>query len=261
MALTKSLLEQQTSTSTTPSDHNSFQEQPDLLCSSNSQSSGKTGADNFSQHSKQSCQHLQNPDAPLKLFLKDYEVFQDDALLENLSAFDSDSHKSPLNLAVKDSPARVTLAGVNLGACGESTQSERLETSSLLDVKHNEHFVKTVFIPYMTEVFKDQAERAKGQNEPSNAGINRLTFLQFLNLPGILGDRLFNMCCQKKDKYGHVSLFEFRKLMQKIFYSRVETKLSLIFDMYDFDSDGKITCDDIRFLLSHIPLSAKTVAF
>ena len=57
-----------------------------------------------------------------------------------------------------------------------------------------------------------------------------------------------------KDKYGTVSLIDFRKLMQKIFYSQVETKLSFIFDIYDFDGDGKITSEDIKLILSHIPL-------
>ena len=33
-------------------------------------------------------------------------------------------------------------------------------------------------------------------------------------------------------------MFDFRKLMQKIFYSRVETKLNLVFEIYDFDGDG-----------------------
>jgi len=118
------------------------------------------------------------------------------------------------------------------------------DTTSLLDIKHNEHFVKTVFLPYVTDVYKDLAERVKSSKDTSNInGINKLTFLSFLNLPGILGDKLFNMCCStdNKSKSQMVSLIEFRKLMQKIFYSRVETKLNLIFDIYDFDNDGKIS--------------------
>jgi len=114
-------------------------------------------------------------------------VFQDDfAYLQqdpHDKKFDNSSESSCLslsenslpsspNLVVKDNVARVNLeAGVN------SSSSEMMETTSALDIKHNEHFVKSVFIPYITDVFKDHAERAKGANESSSAGINRLTFL------------------------------------------------------------------------------------
>jgi len=128
-----------------------------------------------------------------------------------------------------------------------------------LDYKHNEHFVKTLFIPYIHDVYKDLAERAK-QQEPgpgAMSGINRLTFLQFLNLPGILGERLFKMCSST----GQVTLVEFRKLMQKIFYSRVETKLSLVFDLYDFDCDGLISSGDIMLILLHVPLEVQPPTF
>lgn len=122
-----------------------------------------------------------------------------------------------------------------------------------LDTNHNEHFVKTVFIPYMTDVFKDLAERAKPIRDNSQ-GINKLTFQSFLNLPGILGDRVFDMCSSGDGKQKQVTLVEFRKVMQKVFYSRVETKLNLVFDILDFNNDSLITIEDIRLVLSHIPL-------
>lgn len=123
-----------------------------------------------------------------------------------------------------------------------------------LDVRHNEHFVKMVFIPYFTDIFKDLSQRAKtGKERPNDHGINKLTFLQFANLPGIFGDRLFQLCCDKDQK--QVNLPEFRKIMQRIFYSRMETKLGLIFEFYDFNNDGYVTDEDIRLVLSHLPLA------
>ena len=123
-----------------------------------------------------------------------------------------------------------------------------------LDTNHNEHFVKTVFIPYMTDVFKDLTERAKPLRDNS-VGINKLTFQSFLNLPGILGDRMFTLCSSPVDgKQKQVQLVEFRKVMQKIFYSRVETKLHLVFDILDFNSDNIVTIEDVKLVLSHIPL-------
>ena len=40
----------------------------------------------------------------------------------------------------------------------------------------------------------------------------------------------------------------------KVYYSNLETKIKLSFDMYDFDRDGYITREDVRLILSHIPI-------
>lgn len=41
----------------------------------------------------------------------------------------------------------------------------------------------------------------------------------------------------------------------KIFYSNLDTKLKLTFDLYDFDKDGYIISEDVRLILSHIPIT------
>jgi Ca2+-binding EF-hand superfamily protein len=40
----------------------------------------------------------------------------------------------------------------------------------------------------------------------------------------------------------------------KVYYSNLETKIKLSFDIYDFDRDGYITKEDVRLILSHIPI-------
>ena len=136
-----------------------------------------------------------------------------------------------------------------------------------LDFKHNEHLVKNVFIPYFTDLYRDLAERAhqtgsspqtagskkrSGSSPSSLSGINRMTFLSFLKgMPVIVAQRLFQLADQ--DANGMIDLVEFRKILQKIYYSRCSTKLQLCFDIFDFDKDGYIDTDDIRLVLSHIP--------
>ena len=44
------------------------------------------------------------------------------------------------------------------------------------------------------------------------------------------------------------------KAMFRIYYSPLETKFKLVFDMYDFDNDGVLTREDLHLVLSHIPL-------
>lgn len=42
--------------------------------------------------------------------------------------------------------------------------------------------------------------------------------------------------------------------MFKIYYSNFDTQVKLIFDVYDFDSDGFISPEDVRLVLSYIPM-------
>ena len=67
---------------------------------------------------------------------------------------------------------------------------------------------------------------------------------------------------------GFVDLKEFVHGLFKIYYSNLETKIKLAFDMYffkpkllpryDFDKDGFVKKEDVRLILSHIPIE-KTV--
>lgn len=55
-------------------------------------------------------------------------------------------------------------------------------------------------------------------------------------------------------KNEYIDLREFVHGFFKVYYSNLETKIKLSFDMYDFDRDGYITKEDVRLILSHIPI-------
>lgn len=57
---------------------------------------------------------------------------------------------------------------------------------------------------------------------------------------------------------GYIDLKEFVHGLFKIYYSNLETKIKLCFDMYDFDKDAVIKKEDVRLILSHIPIE-KTI--
>lgn len=42
--------------------------------------------------------------------------------------------------------------------------------------------------------------------------------------------------------------------MFKIYYSDLDSKIQFTFDIYDFDKDGYISRDDVKIILSHIPI-------
>lgn len=57
------------------------------------------------------------------------------------------------------------------------------------------------------------------------------------------------------DNDGFLSKEEFHKGLNRFFPETFEKSMRLIFDLFDFDSDGKISKEDVRILLSYIPLA------
>lgn len=76
--------------------------------------------------------------------------------------------------------------------------------------------------------------------------------LTYCNLPGIIGERFVSVLDLSKTDY--IDLREFVHGFFKIYYSTLETKIKFSFDIYDFDRDGYITKEDVRLILSHIPI-------
>ncbi len=73
-----------------------------------------------------------------------------------------------------------------------------------------------------------------------------------MSLPGLIGERVFALLDTDKD--GYLKKAEFQKGLCRLFANTFEESSRLIYDLFDFDSDGKISKEDIRTLLSHVPL-------
>ena len=104
---------------------------------------------------------------------------------------------------------------------------------------------------YLKEIWSDLSKRTKDTTK----GITKVTFNKYYDLPGIISERLFS--CFDKDKDGILNLAEFTTGMQSLF-SQVESFDSLakfIFNLYDFNSTGIIKKDDVRVVLSYVPLN------
>lgn len=68
----------------------------------------------------------------------------------------------------------------------------------------------------------------------------------------MVGDRLFTLA-SKDNKEERIDQDKFVKLMLEIYGSNLDGKMSLVFKVFDFDSDGKITAEDVKMILSYIP--------
>lgn len=131
----------------------------------------------------------------------------------------------------------------NAGLAQDTGKIELIDDNIIL----NEEFKKNVAIPYFKDIYKDLA----AQSDAKSKGINKVSVLNYSQLPGIIGERFFAVL--DLNSSGYVDLREFVHGLFKVYYSDTETKLKFAFDMYDFDRDGYIIQDDVRLILSHVP--------
>ena len=101
---------------------------------------------------------------------------------------------------------------------------------------------------------------APAKDSRYNQLIDKVTLTEFTQLPGILSDR-FNALCgsNPKAQEARVPSEKFLSTLTAVYSSTLEEKMKLCFDVYDFDQDGKINAEDVRIVLSHIPIKHNTV--
>ena len=108
------------------------------------------------------------------------------------------------------------------------------------------------FISYLKEIWIDLQKR----NKDNNKGIDKITFVNYYKMPGLIVERLY--CVFDSKNQGFIDLEDFLNNMQSLFCSDYEQTTKFIFDFYDFDKDGFITKEDIRVVCSYISLQNKT---
>ena len=105
------------------------------------------------------------------------------------------------------------------------------------------------FKVYLATVWKDLTSRSDNKY----LGINKITFAKYYELPGIISDRLFNVLDSQQTEY--LDLESFVRGMLVLFTKGFDELVKFVFSLYDFDNDGKVSKEDVRVLLSYIPLN------
>ena len=110
---------------------------------------------------------------------------------------------------------------------------------------------KDAFQIYLKELWKDLSQRS----EDKSKGISRITFSKYFELPGIILDRIFNVFDDDKNEF--LDIVEFVEGMTTLFTENFGKLIKFIFRFYDFDRDNYISHEDIRVVLSYIPLNTQ----
>ena len=111
-------------------------------------------------------------------------------------------------------------------------------------------------------------------SNPNN--LDKVTFIEYTKLPGIINDRLHHMfsnfkqslsvsplpreespkeklISQKKEDF--VTEASFVHNFIQLFIGNLDKKMKFTFEMYDFDNDGFVTAEDIRIMMSYMPFN------
>jgi Ca2+-binding EF-hand superfamily protein len=75
-------------------------------------------------------------------------------------------------------------------------------------------------------------------------------------LPGLVGERFFALA-SSPSKDRRVDLEFFQRLILDVYSKSNDEKARLAFRIYDFNSDGRITPDDVMIILNHLPTNTQ----
>jgi len=103
-------------------------------------------------------------------------------------------------------------------------------------------------LPYFKDIYKDLQNRSDNPTK----GINKVSLLDYAQLPGVLGERFFHV--MDADNNGYLDQREFLTGLFRLYCSSFDQKTELIFEIYDFDGDGSITKNDISTIMASLPV-------
>jgi len=101
---------------------------------------------------------------------------------------------------------------------------------------------------YLENIFKDLST-IQGDKL---LGVSKLKFIDFLKLPIYICEKIFSS--MDTDKDGYLSIDELIDPLSKLYFGSFEETAEFIFMVYDFDKDGKINAEDVKMILSFLPL-------
>ena len=109
----------------------------------------------------------------------------------------------------------------------------------------------SLFRKYLQEIFLDLSTKSE---KSETKYITLLTFFDYIKLPVFIAEKLFNSICSSNNKEG-LTEEEFIDGFFKLYMGAFQETTKIIFNLLDFDKDGVIKKEDVKLILSSLPLN------
>ena len=130
----------------------------------------------------------------------------------------------------------------------------------MITKKKKENFIKYLFpfqfshnkgtiMSFLSDIFVNFQKR-------SNNNFDTYTFQELIGLPMIVSDKLYFTFTSHQEK--QLTYQEFSSGIYDLLFGDIDDKMSIVFDLLDFDGDGVITIEDVFLILSHFHLIDNT---
>ena len=110
---------------------------------------------------------------------------------------------------------------------------------------------ESLFKKYLQEIFIDLSTK---KEKSKKKYLSRLTFYDYMKLPIFISEKLFNSFASTNEQEG-LTEEEFVKGFFKLYMGTFKETTKAIFDLLDFDKDGIIKKEDVKIILSYLPLN------
>ena len=106
---------------------------------------------------------------------------------------------------------------------------------------------------YLMDVWKDLSER----DNKKGMGLTKYVFQSYYDLPLIICERLFKVLDTKD--HSSLSQEDFVIGLTNLFLGDYKTLIKIMFNMYDYNRDGKISKNDVKIVFNYIPLKPNDI--
>ena len=104
-------------------------------------------------------------------------------------------------------------------------------------------------VSFLADIFVNFQKR-------SNNNFDTYTFQELIGIPMIVSDKLYYTFTMHQEK--QLTYQEFSGGLYDLLFGDFDDKMSIVFDLLDFDGDGVITSEDVFLILSHLHLIDNT---
>ena len=134
----------------------------------------------------------------------------------------------------------------------EQTEEENKEDYVTFQVIQETLNIKDriIFRKYLQEIFNDLSNRSASKNIKF---MSRTTFYDYIKLPIFISEKLYSSF-SNKNKEGLI-IDEFVDNLLNLYTGSFEDTAKIIFNLLDFNKDGLINNDDVKIILSYLPLN------